>query len=165
MLISTTGRFKCVYPIHVINHSNTNLYSWNSVVGNKCNFIHVTISRPSDYKKKNNLLESLSLNNFCKSLASIDLNGCKVMKREALPVYENGKIIKQISKYRRILESVTFKTKIMIGLILHIILFLIALVFSRNSKYHKMTMKICTNTKTESLEIKSSCEVTTKVRF
>ncbi|KAH8584444.1 uncharacterized protein ELE39_002538 [Cryptosporidium sp. chipmunk genotype I] len=115
----------------------------------------------SNCERENILIETISFNHFCKSLASMNLNGCGLMKRET-SINEKTAIIQRINKYRLILKSIKFKTKVIIGLALHIILFFIALVFTRNRKYHKMTLKIYTNTKTESMEINSACEVTTK---
>ncbi|KAL3127468.1 hypothetical protein CHM_6g1220 [Cryptosporidium hominis] len=163
VLISTIGRFKCVYPIKILSNSNKTLYSWNSNSDNKCNYIYIKIMKQSNCEKEKNLIESISLNYSCKILAFINLNGCILVKKEILPINEKTTIIQQMNKYRLMLKSVTLKTKIIIGIILHIVLFIIALVFTRNRKYHKMTLKIYTNTKTESLEINSASELTTKV--
>ncbi|POM82926.1 hypothetical protein CmeUKMEL1_04835 [Cryptosporidium meleagridis] len=118
--------------------------------------------KQSSCEKEKNLIESILFNYSCKSLAFINLNGCILVKKETSPMNEKTTIIQQMNRYRLMLESVTLKTKIIIGIILHITLFIIALVFTRNRKYHKMTLKIYTNTKTESLEINSASKLTTK---
>ncbi|KAJ1605718.1 hypothetical protein OIY81_251 [Cryptosporidium canis] len=161
MLISTSGWFKCSYPMYVVDHLNKTIYSWNSV--DNCNYIYIV--RQSSCTKRENTFESITLNHFCRNMVSINLNSCRAFKGETLQIHENTLLIKNIGKYRQMFEFITLKTKIIIGIVIHTILLLIALVFTRNRRYYNMTIKICKDAKTECFNIKSPCEISTKVRF
>ncbi|KAJ1609936.1 hypothetical protein OJ253_1377 [Cryptosporidium canis] len=159
MLISASGRFKCSYPMYVVDHSNKTIYSWNYV--DNCNYIYIV--RQSSCKKRENVFESITFNHFCKNIVSINLNSCRALKGETLQIHENTLLVKNTSKYRQMFEFITLKTKIIIGIVIHAIILLIALLFTRNRRYN-MTIKICKYAKTECFNIKSPCEISTKVR-
>ncbi|KAF7457762.1 hypothetical protein HWI79_1641 [Cryptosporidium felis] len=158
-LISTVGKYRCIYPIVIRNYSNIGLYSWSPEKSNKCLYIHLKIMNELN-NKENGLFYDISRSKSCRNIASIDSRNCRILEKANSNGYKMI-LTSQIKGYKLIYTRLTLKIKVIIGILFHILLFTLWVIAARNRKSHKMTIRIFSDKKTESININSTKEVTT----
>ncbi|KAH8739428.1 hypothetical protein FG386_000400 [Cryptosporidium ryanae] len=161
MFLSTKGRYKCNFPVKLVDKSNRRLYTVKPRAEVVCNTTFITIIDPIHKNSSEVLLKNLIFEYYCRNTAIVNFKNCinGILKN----IHAQPTLFQSFKEYKSYLKrKVKDKTCIFIISIFTLLFFSILFILS-NYNEHRIILKILKDKGNEDINIKFSKGMTTKV--